>query len=433
MLTREENELLVRTGPGTPMGEVMRRYWTPALLSSEIAEPDGPPVRVKLLGENLVAFRDTSERVGLIDEYCAHRRASLWLGRNEECGLRCPYHGWKYDVEGNCVDQMNEPESFAHKIRLTAYPTEELGGIVWAYLGPKDKRPPAPKFEFTQVPESHRYVTRVWEECNWLQALEGGIDTSHAPILHRLLRDNATGTGFSPSTTFVRGSAPTLEVKLADYGYCYAGIRKLEDERQYVRAYHFVLPFTQIRPQQFAGSSERYRPQAAGHFWVPMDDENCMVYNWVYSFGEEPLANPEEQFHHAGNSLRDVDLTNNFRKLRNKDNAWMIDRAEQKTESFSGIRGINTQDHAVQESMGPIVDRAKEHLGPADKAVISARQLLLKAIQAVKAGGDPLGADTSYYLLRAVEQILPSGASWWDAMRDELDPQPVPVPARPGD
>src|SRR5215468_6367788 len=194
MLSKEDNDLLTRTGPGTLMGNAMRRYWLPACLASEIAEPDGAPVRVKLLGEELVAFRDSEGRIGLVEEFCPHRRVSLYFGRNEECGLRCIYHGWKFDVSGACVDQLNEPEElqFKHKVKLTAYPTCELGGIVWAYLGPADKMPPPPKFAWTQVAEERRHVTKVVEECNWLQALEGGIDTSHAPILHRLLTDNST-------------------------------------------------------------------------------------------------------------------------------------------------------------------------------------------------------------------------------------------------
>lgn len=170
MLTSEQNALLTLTDRGTPGGEYMRRYWMPALLSAELPEPDGAPVRVRLLGEQLVAFRDTTGRIGLLEEFCPHRRASLWLGRNEKAGLRCVYHGWKFDVDGNCVDQMNEPEDmqFCSKIRITSYPTVELGGIVWTYMGPRDKQPPLPKFEWTQVPESHRHATKTWEECNWL-------------------------------------------------------------------------------------------------------------------------------------------------------------------------------------------------------------------------------------------------------------------------
>ena len=190
MLSREENELVTRVGEGTPMGNTLRRYWIPALLSREIAEPDGPPTRVRLLGEDLVAFRDSEGRIGLLDELCPHRRASLFFGRNEDCGLRCVYHGWKFDVSGACIDMMNEPEEndFRHKVRLTAYPTAELGGIIWAYLGPVEHMPPLPKFAWTQAPESHRHVTKVIQECNWLQGLEGGIDTSHAPIMQMAVR-----------------------------------------------------------------------------------------------------------------------------------------------------------------------------------------------------------------------------------------------------
>ena len=211
MLSREENELLTRTGPGTAMGEAMRRYWIPALLAREIAGPDGPPVRVRLLGEDLVAFRDSDGRIGLLDEYCPHRRASLWFGRNEECGLRCVYHGWKFAVDGSCVDQMNEPEEnqFKHKVSVTAYPTCQLGGLVWAYMGPAEKIPPLPKFAWTQVPETHRHVSKVIQECNWLQGLEGGLDTSHAPILHRLLKDDAGHGGIKPSNPYVRASSST--------------------------------------------------------------------------------------------------------------------------------------------------------------------------------------------------------------------------------
>ena len=430
MLTHEENMLVTRTGPGTPMGEVMRRYWIPALISEEVPEPDCPPVRVQLLGEQLVAFRDTQGRIGLLDEFCPHRLVSLWLGRNEESGLRCVYHGWKFDVNGACVEQMNEPAecSFAHKIRTTAYPTVELGGIIWAYMGPQAKMPPPPHFEWTHVPESHRHVSKVVEECNWLQALEGGIDTSHAPILHRNISTTATRPGIPLSGPFVRGGAPTLEVDSTDYGYRYAGVRPLQDGQTYVRAYHFVMPFTQIRPQQFRLQSERVRPRAAGHFWVPMDDENCMVWNWMYSFGDEPLTAEDRLERGSGNGPDHVDQTT-FRSFRHKGNNWLIDRQVQKTETFTGIDGINTQDRGVQESMGPIVDRSREHLGPADRAIIVARRLLLQAVKTVQEGGDPLGTDTSYYNARAVEQVLPKGVAWRDALLSEMYPASEPLAA----
>ncbi|HEX6511521.1 MAG TPA: Rieske 2Fe-2S domain-containing protein [Chloroflexota bacterium] len=421
MLTHEQNELLTRTDAGTPGGAFMRRYWLPAALSEELPEPDCPPIRVQLLGERLVAFRDTNGRIGLLDEFCAHRRASLWLGRNEEYGLRCVYHGWKYDVDGNCVDMMNEPEElqFTSKIHLTAYPSVEMGGLIWAYLGPKAKMPPAPKFEWTQVPATHRHVTKTWEECNWLQGLEGGLDTSHAPIMHRKLRPDVAAEGISPASFFARGKAPIVEVDPTDYGYTYYGVRELPDQPSvFVRSYHWVMPFTQIRASQFSRSNDVATPVISGHYWVPMDDENCMVYNWTYTFGERPLEDYQRGDGSSGPG--NVYEDQGYRKIRNRDNSWLIDRQVQKTETFTGISGINTQDHAVQESMGPIVDRSKEHLGPADKAIITLRQLLLRGVRTVQDGGDPPGLGESYYWLRAVERVLPKGTDWRAALADEV-------------
>ena len=421
MLTREENVAVTMTGAGTPMGDVLRRYWIPALLSRELSEPDGPPVRVQLLGERLVGFRDSTGRLGLVGEFCPHRRASLWLGRNEDAGLRCVYHGWKFDVEGRCIDQMNEAEPFCQKIRLKAYPTCEMGGVIWAYLGPLGQVPPRPRFEWTQVPESHRHVSKVWEECNWLQALEGGIDTSHAPILHRAITANTTRPGIPLRGPFVRGGKPLLEVDVTDYGYRYAGIRPLDDDQSYVRAYHYVMPFTQIRPQQIGrGPDGRFRTMIAGHMWVPIDDENCMVWNWMYSFGEEPLTDDDRAERGNGNGPDHVEQTGEFRSFRNKRNNWLIDRQVQKTETFTGIDGINTQDRAVQESMGPIVDRSQEHLGPADRAIITTRRLLLQAIRTVQEGGAPPGADSSYYHARAIEKIFPRTSTWREAVLPEM-------------
>ena len=417
MLTREQNELLTRVGPGTPMGEVLRRYWIPALLEWELPEPDCAPVRLRLLGEDLVAFRDTSGRVGVLDEYCPHRATSLWLGRNEEDGLRCVYHGWKFDVSGRCVDQMNEPRQFASKIRTASYPSVEAGGVVWVYMGRPERRPPPPHFDWTRVPEEHRVVTKVVEECNWLQALEGGIDTSHAPIMHRKLRADSSQPGIAVSDVFVQGSAPTLEVDVTDYGYRYFGIRQLGEDRQYARGYHFVMPWTQLRP-----AGRGIRKQVHGHHWVPVDDYRCIVWNWYYNYAhplEKGEAGPEETGNRFG---ADVDVENGFRSVRNRSNDWMIDRQAQKTDTFTGIVGINTQDRAVQELMGPIVDRSREHLGPADKAIIAARKLLADAVDAVRDGGEPPGVSSSYYRLRAAECVLPKSRSWREELLPEMDP-----------
>jgi phenylpropionate dioxygenase-like ring-hydroxylating dioxygenase large terminal subunit len=419
MLSPAENELVTKTGPGTPMGEVMRRYWMPALLSWELPEPDCPPMRVKLLGERLVAFRDTRGRVGILDELCSHRCASLWLGRNEEEGLRCVFHGWKYDVDGNCVDVPNEPagDAFKGQIRQKAYPCVEMGGVVWTYMGPAEKMPPAPQFEWATVPQERRYITKTWEECNWLQGLEGGIDSVHSSFLHRSLTGERNTGGLAGLRA--RSISAKLEVDVTDYGFLYASIRPLGDEGSYVRTYHYVMPFTQIRAAQGDGTFPRDE-RINGHMWVPMDDENHMVFNWGYNFGDQPLA--EEEWRARQPTFLGGEQLNGFRKARNKDNDWLIDRDRQRTFSFTGIDGINTQDHAVQESMGPIVDRSREHLGTTDKAVMTARRLLIQAARAVEDGGDPPGTGPSYYGVRAIERVLPPDTDWRAALRAEIYP-----------
>jgi phenylpropionate dioxygenase-like ring-hydroxylating dioxygenase large terminal subunit len=421
MLSREENELLTRVGPHTPMGRTLRCYWLPALLAAEVPEPDCPPVRVRLLGEDLIAFRDTQGRIGLLDELCPHRRASLYFGRNEECGLRCVYHGWKFDVAGQCTDMMNEPEEhdFKHKVRTTAYPACELGGVIWAYLGPAERMPSLPKFAWTQAPEANRHVTKVIQECNWLQGLEGGIDTSHAPILHRLISETSTRGGFKPSSPFVRGKAPQLVVDLTDYGYQYAGIRPLGEAEMHIRTYQFILPFHQIRPSK----SESGLALDAGHCWVPMDDGTTMVFNWSYC-PDGPLTEEDRLERALGNGPLHVDQRT-FRSLAGRANDYGLDRAVQRSESYSGIDGINVQDRAIQESMGRIVDRSKEHLGPADKAIIQARRLLRKAVNAVETGGTPDGTTNSYYPLRAHEAVLPRSVDWRREMTPDLPAEAI--------
>ena len=415
MLSHADNEILTRTDRGTPMGDVMRCYWMPALLSSELPEPDGAPVRVRLLGEDLVAFRDTNGRVGLLDEFCPHRLASLFLGRNEECGLRCVYHGWKFDVDGNCLDMMNEPpdSDYHSKVRIKAYPTLEQGGVVWAYMGEASSRPPPPpNFEWAVVPDTHSHISKNWQVCNWLQALEGGIDTAHAPILHRTITANTDKAGIGINTDFVTGGAPSLEVDVTDYGYRYVGIRDLGERGNFVRAYQYIMPFHQMRPRQNGYKGQDAQQVIAGHMWVPMDDYNCMIYNWVYSFGPEPITEAEFEEIERGYGRGPDDMLPNFRSKGNRENDWQIDRQVQKYETFTGINGINAQDVAVQESMGAIVDRSRENLTRSDMAIIQARRLLLQAAQTVADGGVPPGVAPTYYNARAIEGILPKGADW---------------------
>jgi phenylpropionate dioxygenase-like ring-hydroxylating dioxygenase large terminal subunit len=407
------------------MGELMRRYWQPVLLSWELPEPDCPPVRLRILGEDLVAFRATSGRVGLLDEWCPHRRTSLWLGRNEEEGLRCVYHGWKFDLSGRCVEMPNElPEyDFKDKVRIQAYPTQELGGVIWAFLGPREQEPPAPRFEWARQPESHRHVSKGLQECNWLQALEGGIDSVHTSFLHRRFNGNRPGLGGLRA----QATATRLDVRMTAYGFNYASVRPLKEEQNnYVRTYHFVMPHHQIRALQAYTDDGSQKFKIAGHMWVPVDDQNCMVWNWYYSL-DGPLDESERDESFWGNGPRYFDQENGFRSYLNRQNNWGIDREVQKRETFSGIEGINQQDRAVQEIMGPIVDRSKERLGQTDKAIISARRLFLDAIKTVEDGGNPPGADSSYYNIRAIESLLPSETPWFEALKDQMYPRESPI------
>ena len=417
MLTFAENETLARVGPSTAMGAVMRRYWMPTLLSWELPEPDCPPIRVRLLGEDLVAFRDTNGDVGVLDNYCPHRRASLFFGRNEESGLRCVYHGWKFDVNGDCVDMPSEPaeSNFKDKVRITAYPTAEFGGIVWTYMGPRDLQPPVPAMEWTQVPAEHRGLTKVVQRCNWMQGLEGGIDTVHTNFLHRRF----AGSGTAVMDRARQNSlAAHVEVAPTDYGYTYAGIRHVsEDEGKYVRSYHFIAPFYQLRPGQLTNRQGR----ASGHIWVPIDDENTMVWNFTYRFDGEPLTERERLLAGSGNQLGvDIDVEAGFRSRASAENDYLIDREVQRTETFSGIPGTNTQDRAVQDTMGPICDRTREHLGTTDRAIIMARKILLNAARVVEDGGTPPGLGPNVLQLRPIEKVLPTDTAWQTALWAEL-------------
>lgn len=419
MLSREENELVTRVGPGTPMGEVMRRYWIPALLSRELPAPDGPPARVKLLGEELVAFRDSEGRIGLLEEHCPHRLASLFLGRNEERGLRCVFHGWKFDVNGNCVDMPNEPleSRFKEKVRTKSYPTLEQGGAVWAYMGPQEKMPAPPGMEWTRAPESHRFISKTIEYCNYLQAVEGGIDTVHSSFLHN--NDLSNKKHFKRVDT-----APRLEVERTAYGFRYAGIRDVREIGLYVRIYHFVLPFHQFRSHMInweAGDGTQVPlPTLQGHMWVPMDDENTMVYNWMLSAAEDRPLTQEYILATEKRLGRGPDGETTVRR-RTRANSWLIDREMQRTKTFTGITGLNTQDLAVQESMGPVIDRSREHLGSTDKAITTLRRILLEVVRDFRQGKNPIGADpTTFRGVRPTDLMIPKDAVWQEAAKDKL-------------
>lgn len=417
MITREENERLCLVHPGTDMGDVFRRYWLPFALVDELGGPDDAPIRVRLLGEDLVAFRDSDGRIGLIEAFCPHRRAPLFFGRNEECGLRCVYHGWKFDREGNCVDLPTEPSTSRYKerIHITSYPTWEGGGLVWAYMGPADERPEPPDYEWLRVPDTHFRISKTMEACNFMQAIEGGIDTAHSSYLHNLDISN-------PNQLRVLDGHPKLDIEYTDYGYRYASLRRVGDGKTYLRVYQFVMPFQQMRASTIDFYGQPYSmPTVAGHIWVPVDDVTTVVFNWAYApdesspISDEQWAGYEERF---GRSAADF-LPGTSWLRRNASNDYLIDRDVQRHKTFTGIEGINTQDYAMQEGMGPICDRTKEHPGTTDRAVLAARRLLLEAADRVKEGQSPKGSDpVTCRAVRAAERIVAEGTAWQEAIGD---------------
>lgn len=388
-MKKEDNERLVRVGPGTPAGIYFRQYWQPALLSSELPENDGAPLRLRLLCEDLIAFRDSNGAVGIVDAFCPHRRAPLFFGRNEECGIRCVYHGWKFNRDGDCVDMPSEPEDSPLKarVKLHAYPAIERGGIVWSYMGPKDKMPAPPDYEWLRAPSTHRHVSKTIEACNYLQGLEGGLDTAHVGILHRDDRNAVTRLS-------AKDPAPKIDVEPTDYGYYYVSYRQLENDRRYIRIYQYFMPAQQVRPNVVDSTGNKQAtPTIDGHIWAPIDDETTNVYNFMYSHDpdialSESFVRDTEAFFGRG----DEDFVPGTHQLaRNTSNDYLIDRALQKRGNTSGIVGINTQDYAVQEGMGPIVDRSTEFLGSSDRPIITLRRMLLGAIEQVQNGLQPPG------------------------------------------
>lgn len=401
MLSHEDNESLTRTNAGTPMGDLMRRYWIPVVFSDQIEKPDGPPVRVELLGEKLVAFRDTKGRPGLIDERCPHRTASMFFGRNEECGLRCVYHGWKFDIHGDCVDLPSEPEgsTLQRKVRIKAYPCHEQGGLVWAYMGPAELKPAFPELEWTMVPDSHRYVTRRIQECNWLQGLEGGFDTSHLAFLHR--GTAASNRRVVPSQYAV---VPT------DFGFM-AGTGRVYKEGEVNWASNLMcMPFHKV----FATSPE------AAHMWVPINDENTMLYSVDY-WPDKALTEEELERTITHHGIHTENIPGTDIPIHNKSNDYNIDRELQASgESYTGMQGLGVQDAGIQESMGPIADRTIEHLGVSDTAIIQIRKLLLQSLRDFVAGKTPPGLDPVSYRARSRRFDLPEDGSFEDAINEQL-------------
>jgi hypothetical protein len=306
--------------------------------------------------------------------------------------------------------------NFKDKIRLKAYPTTELGGLIWAYLGPVDKKPPEPRFPWTQLPETQRRVTKTWQESNWLQAVEGGLDTVHPAFLHRNLTTKTSRAGISPANNIYMSSAgvpkiPKLDVELTDYGFIYTSIIPVNERDNLVVISNFIMPVCRTRVTTSGG--EVKQSMVEGHMCVPIDDENCMDYVFRYCFGAD-IQEMQSIENDRGRGLEE--RTSEFRKVRNKSNNWLIDRQIQKSETFTGIDGINTQDQAVQESMGNIVDRSLEHLGSSDRVIIAARRYLLTAAAAQEKGSDPPGIKSNYETIFPRAMIIPRDVQWRDAL-----------------
>ncbi|HLZ27289.1 MAG TPA: Rieske 2Fe-2S domain-containing protein [Chloroflexota bacterium] len=418
MLSQQDNELVTRVGPGTPMGNLMRQYWVPTMLSSELPAPDCDPVRVLLLGEQLIAFRDSNGKVGLLANNCPHRGASLFFGRNEEAGIRCVYHGWKFDVSGTCVDMPNEPaeSDFRTKVRAVGYPCQERGGIVWSYLGPRSSPPPLPDLEPNMLPDDQVVLTAIQRDCNWLQGLEGDIDTSHLGFLHlgAIDPENTKPGTFQHYT--VKDRAPRYSVVDTEYGAMYGAYRPADAGRLYWRIAQFLFPFYAMIPTGVLGL------QVLARAWVPMDDEHMLF----FSMGSRPsvatitAVNAPATRNRAGEDLlpNRTDWNGRFRLAANAGNDYKIDRGRQRRrEDYTGIPGIHTQDQAITESMGPILDRSTERLGTSDVMVIRVRRRLMEAARALAERDlTPPGVDRpDVYRVRSGGAILPESADWLEA------------------
>ena len=434
MLSLEDNELMCRVGPGTVMGDLMRQYWIPAVMSSELATPDCPPMRLRLLGENLIAFRVTSGNVGIIVNACPHRGASMFFGRNEEEGLRCVYHGWKFDVDGTCVDMPSEPpeSNFKSKVKIRAYPCIERNNVVWTYMGPRETPPPLPEHPGNVSPECR--VTKSVRTCSFMQALEGDIDTVHQAILHH---------GAEKSEEFAVGSASyyaykqrfaRLHVQEHEAGTSYGAWRPAEDDSDNWRMGHFLLPFYTFNAPGILTQ------KTGGNLWVPIDDEHCMVWGMTVPAPAEVRGKPAigglfeaarfgAPLNQGGGANRNflpdtTDWIGKFRSVQTAENDYLIDRdVQSRMESYTGIPGgAEPEDRGMQESMGPIYNRTEEHLGTTDMMIIASRRKLIQAAKELRAKGTvPPGVDKpELYWMFSGGALVPKDVNGLDYCRDIL-------------
>ena len=432
MTSIQDNDTLTRVGRGTPMGDFMRQFWIPAAMSSELVS-DGDPMRLMLLGEQLIAFRDTSGRVGIMDHRCPHRCASLFFGRNEEGGIRCVYHGWKYDTEGHCLEMPNVPphQDFRDKVWAKAYKTAERNGLVWVYMGIQEEAPPLPEIEATLVPEDQLDMRMVQRECNWLQGVEGEMDTSHIGFLHFGHAQRKDFQKRDDEGYALTNRAPEYVSRETDYGYMYAAYRPAEGGDTYWRFAHFLFPFWTMPPINPIDRNVLCRA------YVPMDDTHTMVvilakkgsYAKSVSIRPDGIPGVSQNFPYEPNT---TDWYGRWRLAANQSNDYMIDREVQRTKSFTGIEGVQLQDQAIQESMGAIVDRTLENLAPSDIMIARIRRVLLEAASLLARQGtlprsarEP-GACAS---VRGGHFVAAEDEDWLDAYAKRIADAPLEIAA----
>jgi phthalate 4,5-dioxygenase oxygenase subunit len=412
-MSPQDNELLCRIEGDAPMGQIMRRHWIPACMIEEVAEPDGKPLRVRLLGEDYVVFRDSEGKVGILEDRCPHRGASLSLGRNEACGLRCLYHGWKMDTEGNVLEMASEPAAsgFLGKVKHKAYPVELAGGFVWTWLGPLEEMTPFERPLFAPHEDTPVSIVKIHVNCNWAQILEGAIDSAHSSSLHstdmvpsRVDGAKATDDNWlRPSTD----KAPRMQVQTTPFGFRYAAIRRpirQADTHDYVRVTLFVAPWTVVIPP-----NNRYN---LVNLNIPADDTHTVFYFIAWGGTECP---PTEVWRKFCGAQPGVDLDARFRNTRTRDNDYLQDRQAMKLGSFTGIRGIPQQDISMWETMGPISDRSRDRLGASDLAIVEFRRQMVEAARDYAAGGKAIGTTEPRVPLVKVaswERIVPKSDDW---------------------
>jgi phenylpropionate dioxygenase-like ring-hydroxylating dioxygenase large terminal subunit len=422
MLALEDNEILTQVGPGTPMGNLIREYWMPIYLSTDLSEPDGKPQKIKLLSENLIIFRDSDGRVGLLTELCPHRGASLYWSRNEGGGVRCVYHGWKYDITGQCADMPSEPaaSNFWEKVKTLAYPCMERNGIIWTYMGPRETPPPMPELEFNLLPQEHLMIRRDLQETNWVQGLEGNIDSSHLSFLHTRLdgKGSADFFGNPPGNRglFYIDGAPKMEVVKTDAGVMYGAGRAEEPGKVYWRITQFLMPFYGM----FAPVSLAECPM---QWWIPLDDNAVMKWDIRWN-PYRPITDEERTYLVGADPGGFVEWTpdpyTHWRLAASRENDYLNDYGAQLDKRFSGIPSVNLQDKAVLESMGHVVDRRIEHLGTSDAMIIGVRKRFIQAAKALRDDGTvPPGVDEpEVYRRRTATSILDEGQDW----QTEIEP-----------